>query len=74
MKRETPPNLKLLHEILTKLQQLDKQIKSLNQDVKEIKHYVEKPIIIKKKNLIFMKVPIIYKFQIRKSIVYRGKL
>ena len=39
MKRETPPNLKLLHEILTKLQQLDKQIKSLNQDVKEIKHY-----------------------------------
>ena len=39
MKRETPPNLKLLHEILTKLQQLDKQIKSLNQDIKEIKHY-----------------------------------
>jgi len=39
MKRETPPNLKLLHEILTKLEQLDKQIKSLNQDIKEIKHY-----------------------------------
>ena len=39
MKRETPPNLKLLHEILSKLEQLDKQIKSLNQDVKEIKHY-----------------------------------
>jgi TolA-binding protein len=29
----------LLHEILSKLEQLDKQIKSLNQDVKEIKHY-----------------------------------
>jgi TolA-binding protein len=39
MKREAPPNLKLLHEILSKLEQLDKQIKSLNQDVKEIKHY-----------------------------------
>lgn len=46
MKRETPPNLKLLHEILTKLDkvfaqqdQLDKQIKSLNKDIKQIKHY-----------------------------------